>query len=222
MKAIFVLLLSVSLWGGITITQREFVLHKPIKSWIEFKNDQLTRQDFDYSCGSAALSTLLSHYYDANVSERMILEEVLRAKGIDKQAQELENQEGNNGLSFYDLSQYVSSRGFKAVGIALGMEELKKLQIPVIVFVKIRKQEHFTVLKKMDERYAYLADPSFGNIRVSHAKFKEMFFTREEDKNPGKILAVLGQGNIKWNEEFKSVEPFPNSIYERITNPLRR
>lgn len=222
MKPLFVLLLSVSLWGGITITQKEFVLHKPIKSWIEFKNDKLTRQDFDYSCGSAALSTLLSHYYDANVSERMILGEVLEAKGITKEASELENQEGNNGLSFYDLSQYASSHGFKAVGIALGIEELKKLQIPVIVFVKIRKQEHFTVLKKMDEKYAYLADPSFGNIRVSHEKFKEMFFTRDSEDKPGKILAVLGQGNTKGNEEFKTVEPFPNSIYERISNPLRR
>ncbi|DAB30646.1 MAG TPA: hypothetical protein CFH84_02940 [Sulfurimonas sp. UBA12504] len=156
MKVISLLLLSLSLWGSITITQKEFVLHKPIKSWIEFKNDKLTRQNYDYSCGSAALATLLSHYYDANISEKMILESVLEAKGITKEASELENQEGNNELSFYNLSQYASSHGFKAVGIALGMEELKKLQIPVIVFVKIRKQEHFTVLKKMDEKYAIL------------------------------------------------------------------
>jgi uncharacterized protein len=74
----------------------------------------------------------------------------------------------------------------------------------------------------MDERYAYLADPSFGNIRVSHAKFKEMFFTREAEDKPGKILAVLAQGNAKGDEAFKTVVPFPNSIYERITNPLRR
>lgn len=221
MRFILFLSLSVSVWG-ITIVQQEFILHKSVKSWMEFKNDKLTRQNYDYSCGSAALSTLLSHYYDSNISERMILEGVLEAKGITKEASALENQEGNNGLSFYDLSQYASTQGFKSVGIALGMEELKKLQIPVIVFVKIRKQEHFTVLKKMDERYAYLADPSFGNIRVSRAKFKEMFFTREEDEKPGKILAILTQGNAKGQEEFKAVVLFPNSIYERISNPLRR
>lgn len=220
MRFFLFLALGASVWG-ITITQQEFIVHKGVKSWIEFKNDKLTRQNYDYSCGSAALSTLLSHYYDANVTEEMILKGVLEAKGIIKDASVLENQEGNNGLSLYDLSQYASTKGFKAVGIALGMEELKKLQIPVIVFVKIRKQEHFTVLKKMDERYVYLADPSFGNIRVSHAKFKEMFFTREEGERPGKILAVLAQGNAKGREEFKTVEPFPNSIYDRITNPLR-
>jgi uncharacterized protein len=221
MKAIVLLVFALSAFG-MTITQKEFTLKKEVKSWIEFKNERLTRQNYDYSCGSAALATLLSHYYDANVTEEMILKSVLEVKGIDKQASELENQEGNNGLSFYDLSQYASAQGFKAVGIALGMEELRKLQIPVIVFVKIRKQEHFTVLKKMDERYAYLADPSFGNIRVSHAKFKEMFFTREAEDKPGKILAVLAQGNAKGDEAFKTVVPFPNSIYERITNPLRR
>jgi uncharacterized protein len=147
MKAIVLLVFALSAFG-MTITQKEFTLKKEVKSWIEFKNERLTRQNYDYSCGSAALATLLSHYYDANVTEEMILKSVLEVKGIDKQASELENQEGNNGLSFYDLSQYVSTQGFKAVGIALGMEELRKLQIPVIVFVKIRKQEHFTVLKK--------------------------------------------------------------------------
>ncbi len=221
MKVIFLLIISLSLWGGVTIVQKEFILHPPIKSWVEFKNNRLVRQGYDYSCGSAALATLLSHYYDANVSEAMILKSVLESKGITKEATALENQEENNGLSFYDLSQYASTQGFKAVGIALGIEDLKKLQIPVIVFVKIRKQEHFTVLKKMDEQYAYLADPSFGNIRVSHAKFKEMFFTRDEEEKPGKILAVLAQRNMKGREEFKAVFPFPDSIYERIRNPMR-
>lgn len=201
----------------------------PVRSWIDVKNDQLVRQGFDYSCGSAALATLLSHYYDANISERMILESVLAARGINEEASELENQEGNNGLSFYDLSQYALTQGFKGVGIALGMEELRKLQIPVIVYVKIRNQEHFTVLKKMDERYAYLADPSFGNIRVNHAKFREMFFTRkgntigsDKEENPGKILAVFALDNRKGNDGFKQVIPFPNSLYERIGNPIRR
>ena len=220
MKVIFLLIISLSLWG-VTIVQKEFILSPLIKSWVEFKNDKLVRQGYDYSCGSAALATLLSYYYDANVSEAMILKSVLESKGITKEASALENQEGNNGLSFYDLSHYASTQGFKAVGIALGIKELKKLQIPVLVFVKIRKQEHFTVLKKMDEQYAYLADPSFGNIRVSHTKFKEMFFTRDEEEKPGKILAVLAQGNAKVGEEFKAVLPFPNSLYEKITNPMR-
>ncbi|MBN2788323.1 MAG: C39 family peptidase [Paludibacteraceae bacterium] len=221
MKIFSVLLLCLSLWGEITIQEKEFALHKPIKSWIEFKNDKLTRQRYDYSCGSAALSTLLSYYYDANVSELMILESVLEAKGVEEEPSELENQQGLNGLSFYDLSQYASSQGFKAIGIALGMQELKKLQIPVIVFVKIRKQEHFTVLKKMDEHYAYLADPSFGNIRVNHAKFEEMFFTYGKNENQGKILAILPQNGRAGVQDFKTIEPFPKSLYERITNPLR-
>lgn len=220
MKFLLLLIFALSAFG-MTISQKEFVVKKEVKSWIEFKNEHLIRQNYDYSCGSAALATLLNHYYDANVSEQMILASVFEAKGVTKEASTLENQEGNNGLSFYDLSQYASSLGFKAIGIALGMEELKKLQIPVIVFVKIRKQEHFTVLKKMDERYAYLADPSFGNIRVSYSKFEEMFFQRNDEQNPGKILAVLAQNNAKGREEFKTVLPFPDSIYERITNPLR-
>ena len=220
MKFLLLFIFALSAFG-MTISQKEFVLKKEVKSWIEFKNERLIRQNYDYSCGSAALATILSHYYDTNISEQMILAGILEIKGVTKEVSALENQEGNNGLSFYDLSQYVSSHGFKAIGIALGIEELRKLQIPVIVFVKIRKREHFTVLKKMDEKYAYLADPSFGNIRVSHAKFKEMFFQRNDEQNQGKILVILAQNNIKGRETFKTVVPFPDSIYERITNPLR-
>ncbi|MCD6259819.1 MAG: C39 family peptidase [Helicobacteraceae bacterium] len=221
MKTLSILLFYLSLWSEITIQEKEFTLHNPIRSWIEFKNDKLTRQRYDYSCGSAALSTLLSYYYDANVSELMILESVLEAKGIKEEPSELENQKGLNGLSFYELSQYASAQGFKAIGIALSMQELKKLQIPAIVFVKIRKQEHFTVLKKMDERYAYLADPSFGNIRVNHAKFEEMFFTYGKNENQGKILAILTKDGTAGIQDFKAIEPFPKSLYESIANPLR-
>lgn len=219
MRLFFLLTIAISVWG-IGIIQKEFTLRNNIKSWIEFKNEHLVRQGYDYSCGSAALATLLNYYYDANVSEPMILASVLESRGIRQEAAAFENQEGNNGLSFYDLSQYASTRGFKTVGIALGMEDLEKLRIPVIVFVKIRKQEHFTVLKKMDERYAYLADPSLGNIRVSHTKFREMFFQRDDEKNPGKILAILSKNNSQGKNEFKAITPFPESIYERLMNPL--
>lgn len=55
------------------------------------------------------------------------------------------------------------------------MENLAKLQIPVIVYVNMRDIEHFSVFKEIDEHFAYPADPSFGNIKVSLKKFQEMF-----------------------------------------------
>nr|WP_272916633.1 cysteine peptidase family C39 domain-containing protein [Helicobacter saguini] len=48
----------------------------------------MTRQQFDYSCGSASLSTILTYYYNVEISEKEILESVLQSKGIDTQKQE--------------------------------------------------------------------------------------------------------------------------------------
>ncbi|MWV62386.1 hypothetical protein DCO58_04495 [Helicobacter saguini] len=59
-----------------------------MKSWSEIRNDNLTRQQFDYSCGSASLSTILTYYYNVEISEKEILESVLQSKGIDTQKQE--------------------------------------------------------------------------------------------------------------------------------------
>ena len=41
-----------------------------------FKN--VVRQAYDYSCGSAALTTLLNHYLGRNFQERQVMEGLLR------------------------------------------------------------------------------------------------------------------------------------------------
>jgi uncharacterized protein len=43
----------------------------------------------------------------------------------------------------------------------------------------------------MDKNYVYLADPSFGNIKVKKAKFQEMFYQRDDLKYPEKILVIV-------------------------------
>ena len=77
----------------------------------------------------------------------------------------------------------------------------------------------------MDKHYVYLADPSFGNIKVKISKFKEMFYQRDDLKYPGKILAIVPisnkqKENIK--NEFMSVQKSSGFIYENIKDKLSR
>lgn len=51
-------------------------------------------------------------------------------------------------LLILDLANYATQKGFKSVGLALDFESLSKLSAPVILFVKIRKNEHFTIYKE--------------------------------------------------------------------------
>lgn len=205
-------------YANITIHQKEFSISKPIKSWIEFKNENLTRQDYDYSCGSASLSTILKYYYDVNIEEKEILDSILESKGYDI-SKKSELEEGDASLSFLDLADYLKEKGLKAIGLALDLEALKKLQVPVILFVKIRKNEHFTVYKNMDRNYVYLADPSFGNIKVKISKFKEMFYQRDDLQYPGKLLAIVPTTNLqkkKIKHSFMNTRKESNFIYETI------
>jgi predicted double-glycine peptidase len=225
MKPICVVLIThIFCFANITIHQKEFIVNKPIKSWIEFKNENLTRQNYDYSCGSASLSTILKYYYDLNISEKDILDTILKSKGYDITKKE-KLEDGDTSLSFLDLANFSKNKGFKTFGLALDFTSLQKLKAPVILFVKIRKSEHFTILKYVDKNYVYLADPSFGNIKVKISKFKEMFYQRDDLKYPGKILAIVPisnkqKENIK--QSFMSVQKSSDFIYKNIKDKLSR
>ncbi len=119
-------------------------------------------------------------------------------------------------LSFYDLAEFAKEKGYKPVALALNLEGLRKLKVPAIAFVKIRRNKHFTVYKGMDDKFVYLADPSFGNIKVRIGKFKEMFYTRNEPKYRGKILVFIPKDKNKFvNLDFLFL-PHTNFIYKVI------
>ena len=169
-----------------------FYITKPLRSWIELRDENLTRQKYDYSCGAASLSSVMSYFYDVEVSEREILDFLLSHKGIstDKKREiEVDNDLREKAhLSFSDLALFAQSKGFRTQGLALDFETLTKLQIPVIIYVNVRDMEHF-------------ADPSLGNIKVSKGKFLEMFYQRDDLTYPGKILAILSDTH-KGNDTF--------------------
>ncbi len=217
-------LLNIYLFATITIHQKEFTVQKPIKSWIEFKNENLTRQKYDYSCGSASLSTILKYYYDLNISEKEILDTILKSKGLNSKKKK-KFEESDFSLSFLDLANFSKLKGFKGIGLALDLDSLKKLKAPVILFVKIRKNEHFTIFKNIDKEYVYLADPNFGNIKIKVSKFKEMFYQRDDLKYPGKILAILPttiEQKEKIKQNFMSTQKNSNFVYDNIKDKLSR
>ncbi len=219
MHKYFIWLLPISLIADLSIIKQEFNINKNITSWIEIKNNNLVRQNFDYSCGSASLSTILKYFYNQNISEKDVLENILEYKGFNKKdSNKLEN--SDFALSFLDLVQYLQTINFKAIGIALDFNNLTKLQIPVIIFVKIRNNEHFTIYKKADANYIYLADPSFGNIKIKKAKFIEMFYTRNIADYKGKILVIIPMTSIATNNSFLNTQQESDYILDILNTAV--
>lgn len=96
------------------------------------------------------------------------------------------------------------------------MQGLSKLKTPVIIYVNVRDMEHFSVYKGMDSYFVYLADPSFGNIKVSMGKFVEMFYKRKDLSYPGKVLALIPlDNNLAQHSDFMQI-PATNELNEEI------
>ncbi|WP_238482540.1 C39 family peptidase [Noviherbaspirillum aridicola] len=150
------------------------------KSWKALRDTQVVKQDLDYSCGAASLATLLKGFYGQDVTEEALL------KAMDK---------SDGRASFEDMQRGLTQFGFKAQGFAASYEQLVQLRVPVIVYLKHRKDDHFSVLRGIDKNGVWLADPSLGNRTYSREQFLEMWETRSsKDDNArlrGKFLAVL-------------------------------
>ncbi|HFC7991698.1 TPA: C39 family peptidase [Neisseria meningitidis] len=146
-----------------------------VQSWKERRDFNIVKQDLDFSCGAASVATLLNNLYGQTLTE----EEVL--KKLDKEQMR---------ASFEDMRRIMPDLGFEAKGYALSFEQLAQLKIPVIVYLKYRKDDHFSVLRGIDGNTVLLADPSLGHVSMSRAQFLEAWQTREGNL-AGKILAVV-------------------------------
>jgi len=137
-----------------------------LKSMLDFRDEALIRQQYDYSCGAAALATLLRFGLDDPVTEQQIVADLFAglAKG-DAETREKE------GFSLFDLQQVAQKRGYKAEGFRLEPQDITRLNGSVIVFLETLGYKHFAVLKGVRGDRVYLADPSRGNIRMPAYRF---------------------------------------------------
>lgn len=203
-----------------TIISGETSIKKSVKSWSEIRDEGVVRQKYDYSCGTAAVATVLSYFFNDKVSEREVLEFLL-----ERLEQELKSREkiksSDFAFSFSDLRLYAESRGYKALGLAMPMETLRKLKVPAILYVETRDYEHFTVFRGIDDRFVYLADPSFGNLKVRIERFRDSFYTRDDLRFPGKGLVLIPESRMKKtsvNSGFMETERKPDFVEKVISN----
>lgn len=151
-----------------------------VTDWKTIRDARVVKQDRDYSCSAAAVATLLNEFYGQSVTEEALL------KAMDK---------GDLRASLDDMQRALPQFGFRAAGYAATYEQLTKLKMPVMVYLKHRKDDHFSILRGINENTVWLADPSLGNRTYSREQFLEMWETRKENQEhadlKGKFLAIL-------------------------------
>ena len=148
----------------------------------ELRNRHVVKQQLDYSCGAAALGTLMIYYFGEKTSEKEILDLLnIRLKEL---TQKEISRKKIVGFSLLDLKYVAQQKGYKAAGFQLTLEQLKKLAAPVIVYVLPQGYHHFAVLRGIVGGRVFLADPDRGNLSMSVDRFSKEY---------GGITFVLGK-----------------------------
>src|SRR5262245_11302035 len=136
-------------------------IERPLKSIKDLRDANVIKQRFDYSCGAAALATLMRYGFGDKVGEREVLSQLLGMLS-DEELRTTYLQ----GFSLLQLQRVAQARGYQAEGFRLEPQSLAQLSGPVIVYIQPRGYRHFAVLRGIKGDRVYLADPSLGNIRM--------------------------------------------------------
>ena len=142
----------------------------PVRSLLEMRQDRVVVQEWDLSCGAAALATLLNHQHGDPVSEREI------AKGLIEREEYLAEPllvRARHGFSLLDLKRYVEKRGYRGMGYGqLTLADLLE-RAPMIVPVRFKGYNHFVVFRGARGNRVLLADPAFGNYTMLAPNFED-------------------------------------------------
>ncbi len=161
-------------------------------------------QRTDFSCGAAALATILKYAYNKQITEDEVIAglmqvsdpEVVRVKGF----------------SLLDIKLYIQSIGMRGRGYSVKPEALNNIHIPTIVLLNYKGYKHFVVLKKATAEKVYIADPALGNRIMPRDEFDAGW--------NGIVFAVVGQGYERDTSLLKPKEALTARSHVDTFSPL--
>lgn len=166
---------------------QSFAEVRSVKSLLEIRRENVVVQQWDLSCGAAALTTLLNYQHNDFVTEKEVANslmsrpEYIQSPGLVTLRQ---------GFSLLDLKRYVDARGYKGVGYGkLTFEDLLK-KAPIIVPVNIFGYNHFVIFRGMMGDRVLLADPAWGNRTMQIDLFEDI---RIDFPQIGKVGFVISR-----------------------------
>ncbi|QER40458.1 C39 family peptidase [Acinetobacter suaedae] len=148
-----------------TRNHREVVTIKPA---VEDQFRGIVRQAYDYSCGSAALTTLLNGYAGLSLTEQQTMSGLL-------QYGEYQRIIERRSFSLLDMKRFVTALGLNSGGYRGQFSDLIALKQPAIVPITYAGFKHFVVYKAYKDGRVYVADPALGNISFDETRFKEVW-----------------------------------------------
>lgn len=164
--------------------ESELVYRKPVASLREMRFSNLVVQEYDYSCGAAALATILQFSYGIAATEQQVIEGMLAVSD--------EIVVRRRGFSLLDIKNYLERLGFRGRGYEVQPDWLPRIKVPTIALLDIKGYQHFVVLRKVAGDYVFLADPALGNRTMPIEEFVDGW--------NGILFAVIGDHYDRYSE----------------------
>lgn len=174
-----------------------------VTNFKDYPFKHVVKQAYDYSCGSAAVATLLTYHFNHPVDEQAVLDAMLAAGDQAKIRRE--------GFSLLDMKRYLDATGYLANGYRISLDKLAQVEIPAIALIDTEGYLHFVVIKGADQAQVLIGDPAIGIATVTRAKFDTMWKNR--------ILFVVQKirstnmtGEFNLREEWDAVPRAPLAL----------
>lgn len=176
---------------------------RPVRSLLETRQDRVVVQEWDLSCGAAALATLLRYQLGDDISERDI------ARGLIKREEYLNDPDlirYRQGFSLLDLKRFVDRRGYQGIGLGkLTVSDLEE-RAPIMVPVDFNGYKHFVIFRGIGGNRVLLADPAYGNRTMLIQAFEKAWL------NHPKL------GRVGFNVTRADGVPLPNRLAPKASD----
>ena len=196
--ALLILLLQVMLPRVVVAADLQFYslaglgqFSKPVRSVREQRFKNLVEQKYDFSCGAAAVTTVLKYAYHLDVTELDVIQGMLQVSDPEIVAEK--------GFSLLDIRKYVQQHDLRGRGYNVEPEALDSIRIPTITLLNIKGYQHFVVLKRTIGDSVFVADPALGNRVIPREQFLQSW--------NGVIFAIIGKGFDKHTVLSQSQPP---------------
>ncbi|MDI1303040.1 MAG: C39 family peptidase [bacterium] len=181
------------------------LVFKSVTSIRERKFINLVEQKTDFSCGAAAMATLLNQAYGLQFTEADVINGMLAEADVE--------QVHKQGFSMLDMKRYALSIGLRARGYRIQPEQLEKVRIPSIVLLDVRGYKHFVVMQVSSHDWVYIGDPVLGHKKMTLEEFAKGW--------NGIVFAVIGRGYNRENALLTPQEPLTAKHHLDQFRPVR-
>jgi uncharacterized protein len=179
--------------------EQKVLINAYVESGEALKSRNMLKQEYDYSCGAAALATLLNYHLGEEFTEMQVIQGLMEHGN-------LQSIQERRAFSLLDMKRFVDALGYQGAGYRAEMKNLKELDVPVVLPIEVWGYKHFVVFKGIHDNRIFLSDPWLGHTSYTVAEFEDMWYQKvifmaEPVDRPPRSLLALTREDMRFIDE---------------------